>query len=111
MVADFATQFVKIEAENAQLREELAAARVSAEQLEKANKLAADARLRVDVLEKELGKLKAKLEKETKARDAAKASADKREDRLRKSVESLLGEFLHLLALVVLSPIDSFARC
>ena len=48
-------------------------------------------------MEKELTKVKAKLDKELKAKKAAKSSAEKREDRLRKSVESLLGEFPRLL--------------
>jgi hypothetical protein len=40
MVVGFAAQFVKLEAENAQLRE---AAKSSSEQLERANKLAIEA--------------------------------------------------------------------
>ncbi|KAM0926342.1 hypothetical protein ACQ4PT_003453 [Festuca glaucescens] len=91
MVADFAAQFVKIEAENAQLREELAAAKSSAEQIETANKLAAEAWQKAEDLEKELTQVKAKLEKEQKLKEEAQSLAEKREDRLRKSVESLLG--------------------
>jgi hypothetical protein len=45
MVMDFAAQFIKLEAEKAQLRE---AAKSSAEQLEKANKLATNARQEAD---------------------------------------------------------------
>jgi hypothetical protein len=41
MVTDFAPQFIRLEAENAQLRE---SSRSSAEHLEKANKVVADAR-------------------------------------------------------------------
>jgi hypothetical protein len=43
MVMDFAAQFVKMEAETAQLCKELAAAKSSADQVETANKLAAEA--------------------------------------------------------------------
>jgi hypothetical protein len=43
MVAKFSAQFVKIEAENAQLCEEVAAAKSSAEQIETTNKLVAEA--------------------------------------------------------------------
>jgi hypothetical protein len=42
-MTDFAAQFVKLEAENAQLRQELAAAKSSTEQIETTNKLATDA--------------------------------------------------------------------
>ena len=103
MVSDFAAQFVKIETENAQLKVELAAAKVSAEQ---ANKLAADARIKADLLEKDIGKLKAKLDKETKAKEAAKVLTEEREERLRKAVESLLGKFSELICLIALLPLD-----
>lgn len=92
MVSDFANQFVKLEAENARLREELSAAGTSTEQVESANKLAAEARRRADDLEKELSEVKAKLEKEVKLREEAQSMARRREDRLRKSAESLLGK-------------------
>jgi ABC-type enterochelin transport system substrate-binding protein len=63
MVTDFAAQFIKLEAENAQLRE---TAKSSAEQLERVNKMATDARPEAKKLEKELSQVKAKLDEEGK---------------------------------------------
>jgi ABC-type enterochelin transport system substrate-binding protein len=63
MVIDFAAQFIKLETKSAQLRE---SAKSSAEQLEKANMLATEARREADKLKKELGQVKAKLEEEEK---------------------------------------------
>ena len=97
MVSDFATHFVKMEAENAQLREELTAAKSSTEQVEAANRLVEEAWQKNEDLEKELAKVKAELEKEVKLKEKAKAQAEKREDQLRRSIESLLGVFLCLL--------------
>lgn len=91
MVSEFAKQCLEMEEENARLKTELAAAKASAEQ---ANKLAAKARLDVDVMKKEMGKLKKKLDKELKAKEDAKASTEEKEEQLRKAVESLLSEFL-----------------
>ena len=89
MVSEFAKQFVEMEEESARLKTELAAAKASAEE---ANKLAASARMKVDVLEKDIGKLRKNLEKELKAKEAAKTSTEDREERLRKAIESLLGK-------------------
>ena len=97
MVSDFASQFVQMEDENARLKIELAAAKASAEE---ANKLAASARLKVDVLEKDIGKLRKSLDKEIMAKENAKVSTEEREERLRKSIEFLLGKFLVPLWLI-----------
>ena len=91
MVSDFADQFVKMEAENAQLRKELMAAKASTEWIEAANKLAEEAWQKNEDLEKELAKVKAELEKEVELREKTKARAEMREDQLRQSIESLLG--------------------
>ena len=96
MVNDFADQFVKMEAENAQLRKDLAATKSSTEQVEAANKLAEEAWQKNKDLEKELAKVKVELEKELKSKEKAKSLDEKREDRLRNSVETLLGK-LHCL--------------
>ncbi|KAK1665057.1 hypothetical protein QYE76_053216 [Lolium multiflorum] len=69
MVMDFTTQFVKMEAENAQLRVELATAKSSTEQIETSNKLAAEAWQRAQDLEKELSYVKVKLEEEQKLKE------------------------------------------
>ena len=90
MVSEFAKQFVEMEDENARLKTELAAAKASAEE---ANKLAAKARLDVDVMKKEMGKLRKNLDKELKAKEDAKASTEEKEEQLRKAVESLLSKF------------------
>ena len=90
MVSEFAKQFVEMEDENARLKMELAAAKASAEE---ANKLAAKARLDVDVMKKEMGKLRKNLDKELKAKEDAKASTEEKEEQLRKAVESLLSKF------------------
>jgi hypothetical protein len=94
IVTDFATQFVKMEAENAQLRAELATDKSSAEQIETTNKLAAEAWRRAEDLEKELSQVKVKLEEAQKLKEETESLVEKREDRLRKSVESLLGKLL-----------------
>ena len=83
MVSDFAKQFVEMEEENVRLKAELATAK----------KLAADARLKADVLEKDKAKLKKSLDKEVEARESAKAAIAEKEVRLRQAVESLLGKF------------------
>ena len=90
MVSEFATQFVKMEEENARLKTELAALKASAEEVKK---LAADARLKADLLEKEKGKLKKSLEKELKAKESAKTATEEREEQLRQVVESLISKF------------------
>ena len=96
IVVDFADQFVRMEAENARLRE---VARTSTEQLEKANKLAVEAQEEAVSLKKELNLLKEKMKEEEHLKLEAHALADKKEGDLRKSIESLLGKFLRLLCL------------
>ncbi|KAM0842398.1 hypothetical protein ACQ4PT_058389 [Festuca glaucescens] len=88
MVTDFAAQFIRLEAENAQLRE---AAKSSAEKLEKANKLETDAWQEVEKLKKEPGQIKAKLEEEEKQKAEAQTQAEEKEGSLCKSIETLLG--------------------
>jgi predicted Holliday junction resolvase-like endonuclease len=81
-----------MEAENAQLHPELATAKSSAEQIKTANKLATEAWQKAEDLESELTQVKAKLETEQKLKEEAQSLAEKREDRLCKSGESLLGK-------------------
>ena len=71
MVSEFADQFVKMEAENAQLRKELKAAKALTERIEAANKLAEEAWQKNEDLEKELAK--AGLEKEVELREKTKS--------------------------------------
>ena len=94
MVSDFAEQFVKMEAENAQLRKDLAAAKASTEQAEASRKMAEEAWQKNEDLEKELAAIKADLDKEVKLRETMKAQVEKRENQLRKSIESLLDTLL-----------------
>ena len=96
IVVDFADQFVRMEAENARLRE---AAKSSTEKLEKANNLTAEAQKEATSLRKELNLLKERMKEEEQLRLEAHAQADKKEGDLRKSIESLLGNFLRLLCL------------
>ncbi|KAM0840479.1 hypothetical protein ACQ4PT_059654 [Festuca glaucescens] len=88
IVVDFTDQFVRMEAENARLRE---VAKSSTEQLEKANKLATEAQEETASLKKELNLLKEKMKEEERLKFEAQAQADKKEGDLRKSIESLLG--------------------
>ncbi|KAK1600850.1 hypothetical protein QYE76_018839 [Lolium multiflorum] len=90
MVADFIAQFMKIKAKNAQLREELDVAKSSAEQIETASKIAAEAWHKTKDLEKNLTHVKAKLEKERKQKEEARSQAEKGEYRPCKFAESLL---------------------
>ena len=99
-MVDFADQFVRMEAENARLRE---VAKSSTEQLEKANRLAAEAQKEAASL-KELNLLKEKMKEEEQLRFEAHAQADKKEGDLRKSIESLLGKFLCFLGLSFFHP-------
>jgi membrane-associated HD superfamily phosphohydrolase len=75
MVVDFAAQFIHLEAENVRLQE---VSKSSSEQLEKANKLAAEARGEAAKLRKELDLLKAKMEEEEQQKIEAHARAEKR---------------------------------
>ncbi|KAM0904955.1 hypothetical protein ACQ4PT_017682 [Festuca glaucescens] len=89
IVVDFAAQFIRLEAENAHIRE---VAKSSTDQLERANKLATEAQGKAADLKKELDLLKAKMKEEEQQKIEAQAQADKKEGDLRKSIESLLGD-------------------
>ena len=85
-VSDFATQFVKIEAENAQLRRDLS----------ERNRLTEEAWQANEDLKAELAQVKEELTKAKQAEEQRKeeeAAADKALQRLLKGVESLLGKF------------------
>lgn len=106
---NLANNFVELEAENARLREELSNARSLTEQVETANKLAAEASLKIKELEKELSmtqkkleteeklkkelsKVQKKLEAEEKLKKEATVLAGQKEERLRKTISSLLSK-------------------
>src|SRR4051794_2209380 len=78
-----------MEEDNARLKTELAVARSTAEE---AKKLASDARLRADLLEKQKAKLNKALDKETAAKESAKSAVAKKEVQLHQAVESLLSK-------------------
>ena len=89
-VSDFTTQFVKLEAENDQLRKDLA------ERVATANKLTEEAWQANEDLKMELAKVKEDLAKAKKAEEQKKkeeASANKALQHLLKSIEALLGNF------------------
>ena len=88
-VSDFATQFVKLEAENAQLRKDLT------ERVQAANKLTEEAWQANEDLKTELAQVKEELAKSKKAeeqRTKEEASASKALQHLLKAVEALLGK-------------------
>ena len=85
-VSNFATQFVKIEAENTQLRKDLS----------ERNRLAEEAWQANEDLKAELAQVKEELNKAKQAEEQRKeeeAAADKALQCLLKGVESLLGKF------------------
>ena len=91
-VSDFATQFVKLEAENAQLRKDL---KTENERVQGANKLAEEAWQANDDLKLELAQVKEELSKARKAEEQKKkeeTAATKALQHLVKAVEALLGE-------------------
>jgi predicted nucleic acid-binding Zn-ribbon protein len=94
IVVDFADQFVRLEAENAQLRN---AAKSSADQVQEANMLIAEARNENVSLKEELRKLKRKMKEEQELKLKAYAEVDKKEGALRKSIESLLRKIFPML--------------
>jgi predicted nucleic acid-binding Zn-ribbon protein len=89
IVVNFADQFVQLEAENTQLRK---VAKSSADQVQEANRLAAEARSENASLKEELKKLKKKMKEEQESKLKAYAEADKKEGALCKSIESLLSK-------------------
>ncbi|KAK1561628.1 hypothetical protein QYE76_017708 [Lolium multiflorum] len=86
-VADFAEQFTRLEAENAQLRK---AIKSSADQSIEANRIAADAKSENALLKEEVTRLKRQMKDDQDARRAAAAAIDKKEGVLRESVKDLL---------------------
>jgi uncharacterized coiled-coil protein SlyX len=72
IVVDFADQFIRMEAENAQLRE---AAKSSTDQLQEANKLVAEAQKENAILKEELNLLKKKMKEEEQSKLKAHAQA------------------------------------
>ncbi|KAK1617789.1 hypothetical protein QYE76_023306 [Lolium multiflorum] len=88
IVVDFADQFVRMEVENAQLRQ---GAKYLIEQLEKANKLAVEAQKENASLQEALKLLKKKMKEEEQSKLENQRQAYKKEGALRKSIESLLG--------------------
>ncbi|KAK1627149.1 hypothetical protein QYE76_001464 [Lolium multiflorum] len=86
-VADFAEQFTRLEAENAQLRK---AIKSSADQAIEANRIAADAKSENALLKEEVTRLKRQMKDDQDARRAAAAAIDKKEGVLRESVKDLL---------------------
>jgi dsDNA-specific endonuclease/ATPase MutS2 len=104
IVVDFNDQFIRMEAENAQLRE---AAKSSTDQLQEANRLADEARKENAILKKDLKQPKKKMKEEEQSKLKAQAQAYKKEGALRKSIESLLGKtpspHLFLLSCGILS--------
>ena len=91
-VSDFAAQSVKLEAENAQLRKDLAE-KVQAAQA--ADKMAQEAWQANEDLKKELAAVKKELAESKKAEEQKReeeASAKKALQHLLKAVEALLGE-------------------
>ena len=85
-VSDFATQFVKLETENIQLRKDLA----------ERNKLTEEAWQAHEDLKTELAQVKKELAEAKKAEEQKKkeeASASKALQHLLKAVEALLGKF------------------
>ncbi|KAM0922899.1 hypothetical protein ACQ4PT_005848 [Festuca glaucescens] len=87
IVVNFADQFVPLEAENVQLRK---ATKSSADQVQEANRLAAEAWNENASLNEELKKLKKNMKEEQESRFKAFVEADKKDGALRKSIESLL---------------------
>ncbi|KAK1653509.1 hypothetical protein QYE76_071314 [Lolium multiflorum] len=86
-VVDFAEQFTRLEAENAQLRKTV---KSSADQVLEANRLATDATKENALLKEELKKLKQQMKDEQDARHAAAVATDKKEGVLRESIKDLL---------------------
>ncbi|KAK1648171.1 hypothetical protein QYE76_065976 [Lolium multiflorum] len=86
-VVDFAEQFTRLEAENAQLRKTV---KSSADQVLEANRLATDAKKENAMLKEEVSKLKQQMKDEQDAKRAAAVAIDKKEGVLRESIKDLL---------------------
>src|SRR4051794_2422145 len=90
MISDFAKQFVEMEEENVRLKLEVA----------EAKKLATDAWLKADVVEKDRAKLKKSLDKEVVSREATEAKIDEKGVQLRRAIESLLSKFFGIFSYI-----------
>ncbi|KAK1670059.1 hypothetical protein QYE76_058218 [Lolium multiflorum] len=88
IIKDFASRFPLLEAENVQLQQ---AVQSNSTQLDQAVTMAAIARQEADALKKELNQLKKKLKEEEKEKAEAQIQAKEKEDKLRNSIEALLG--------------------
>ncbi|KAK1630611.1 hypothetical protein QYE76_004926 [Lolium multiflorum] len=86
-VADFAEQFTRLEADNAQLRKTV---KSSADQVLEANRRASDAKKENALLKEEVSRLKQQMKDEQDARRAAAVAVDKKEGILRESIKDLL---------------------
>ncbi|KAK1662464.1 hypothetical protein QYE76_050623 [Lolium multiflorum] len=86
-VVDFAEQFTRLEADNAQLRKTV---KSSAAQVLEANRLASDAKKENTLLKEEVSRLKQQMKDEQDARRAAAVAIDKKEGVLRESIKDLL---------------------
>ena len=86
-VSDFATQFVKLEAENTQLRKDLT------KRVQAANKLTEEAWQANEDLKTELAQVKEELTKAKKAEEQKKKEEASASKHLLRAVEALLGKF------------------
>ncbi|KAK1608630.1 hypothetical protein QYE76_032303 [Lolium multiflorum] len=91
VVPDFAEQFTRLEADNAQLRKTV---KSSADQVLEANRLASDAKKENALLKEEVSRLKQQMKDEHDARRAAAVAIDKKEGVLRESIKDLLDSFI-----------------
>ncbi|KAK1682772.1 hypothetical protein QYE76_043620 [Lolium multiflorum] len=87
VVDDFAEQFTRLEADNAQLRKTV---KSSADQVLEASRLASDAKKENALLKEEVSRLKQQMKDEYDARRAAAVAIDKKEGVLRESIKGLL---------------------
>jgi hypothetical protein len=94
IVVDFAGQFVRLEAQNVQVRK---AAKTSADQVLEANRLASEAQNENASLKDEMKKPKKKMKEEQEARHKAFVEADKIKCALRDSIKSLLSKITSCL--------------
>ncbi|KAK1641550.1 hypothetical protein QYE76_059355 [Lolium multiflorum] len=104
MVRDFASRFIQLETENAQLQK---ATESSSDQLDQAVKLAAAAQREAVKLKKELNQLKMKLKEEEKEKVEVQAQSKEKEDSLRKSIEALLGTAVRMVSSELMASVNS----
>ncbi|KAK1610431.1 hypothetical protein QYE76_034104 [Lolium multiflorum] len=96
-VVDFAEQFTRLEAENAQLRKTV---KSSTDQVLEVNRLASDAKKENALLKEEVVKLKQQMKDEQDARRASAVAIDKKEGVLRESIKDLLGALSWLYSMI-----------